>query len=569
MRTHLCNARIVFSTVFLLVLLLISMSIKSEAQISAALTANFIDASQQSVSGNSIFYLVVEVSGSASLSGSYSISSISTYLSGYGIPSYSPPEGTVVSKPYVLNDTVYFIYAPNITSINPSSPDIKYAYLASVDYRNGIWGNLDLIIDHGFTEAFSLYKGDIYAIWYPNISSLTPYLIVISPSHQIIYNSTVPVNNVILICVLSSDVIAIANSTSKLSLLQLTSGSISSVSLPPEQLFIYNLSTKALTHVPNYKDIEPTSFQRVNNHTFLIDFSSNSYSYIAEYNVLNDSIYKVKQVPGTATVSYYNGLVAVSSVYRNSQTQYTYYNYVFKLSDWSTVYFNSGSTTAPSISLSIGEALVGNTTIYLFTVKVDGYLASLFPPTYQLTSSPSLVYIGGIPQPFSIHSNQEHYNGYTIVTLYWSESVPSTYSVFVNGTLLGSTTDNIYYLNFTKNETAYITVEAQNSLGSINESITIHILVYKEATTSITTTTVILSNTTTSIPTTTSNQSTTSSTTYSQMVVDSTTPSTSTIIPTKSANSSKQLSIPPMYPVEIIIVVIAAIAIALLIARKK
>ncbi|MFP3234237.1 MAG: hypothetical protein RXR08_11345, partial [Sulfolobaceae archaeon] len=83
MGTHLCNARIVFSTVFLLVLLLISMNIKSEAQISAALTANFIDASQQSVSGNSIFYLVVEVSGSASLSGSYSISSISTYLSGY------------------------------------------------------------------------------------------------------------------------------------------------------------------------------------------------------------------------------------------------------------------------------------------------------------------------------------------------------------------------------------------------------------------------------------------------------------------------------------------------------
>lgn len=569
MGTHLCNARIVFSTVFLLVLLLISMSIKSEAQISAALTADFIDASQLSVSGNSIFYLVIEVSGSASLSGSYSISSISTYLSGYGIPSYSPPEGMVVSKPYVLNDTVYFIYAPNITSINPSSPDIKYAYLASVDYSNGIWGNLDLIIDYGFTEAFSLYKGYIYAIWYPNISSSTPYLIVISPSHQIIYNNTIPVNNVILICVLSSDIIAIANSTSKLSLLQLSSGSISSVSLPPEQLFIYNLSTKALTHVPNYKDIEPTSFQRVNNHTFLIDFSSNSYSYIAEYNVLNDSIYNVKQVPGTATVSYYNGLVAVSSVYRNSQTQYTYYNYVFKLSDWSTVYFNSGSTTAPSISLSIGEALVGNTTIYLFTVKVDGYLASIFPPTYQLTSSPSLVYIGGTPQPFSIHSNQEHYNGYTVVTLYWSESVPSTYSVFVNGTLLGSTTDNIYYLNFTKNETAYITVEAQNSLGSINESIIIYILVYKEVTTSITTTTVIPSNTTTSIPTTTSHQSTTSSTTYSQTVVDSTTPSTSIIIPTKSANSSKQLSIPLMYPVEIIIVVITAIVIALLVARKK
>jgi hypothetical protein len=545
------------------------MSIKSEAQISAALTANFIDASQQSVSGNSIFYLVIEVSGSANLSGSYSISSISTYLSGYGIPSYSPPEGTVVSKPYVLNDTVYFIYAPNITSINPSSPDIKYAYLASVDYSNGIWGNLDLIIDYGFTEAFSLYKGYIYAIWYPNISSSTPHLIVISPSHQIIYNNTIPVNNVILICVLSSDIIAIANSTGKLSLLQLSSGSISSVSLPPEQLFIYNLSTKALTHVPNYKDIEPTSFQRVNNHTFLIDFSSNSYSYIAEYNVLNDSIYNVKQVPGTATVSYYNGLVAVSSVYRNSQTQYTYYNYVFKLSDWSTVYFNSGSTTAPSISLGIGEALVGNSTIYLFTVKVDGYIASLFPPTYQLKSSPSLVYIGGTPQPFSIHSNQEHYNGYTLVTLYWSESVPSTYSVFVNGTLLGSTTDNIYYLNFTKNETAYITVEAQNSLGSINESVIIHILVYKEVTTSITTTTEIPSNTTTSIPTTASHQSTTSSTTYPQTVVNSTTPSTSTIIPTKSANSSKQLSIPLMYPVEIIIVVITTIAIALLVARKK
>jgi hypothetical protein len=202
-------------------------------------------------------------------------------------------------------------------------------------------------------------------------------------------------------------------------------------------------------------------------------------------------------------------------------------------------------------------------------VKVNGYLASLFPPTYQLTSSPSLIYVGGIPQPFSIHSNQEHYNGYTIVTLYWSESVPSTYSVFVNGTLLGSTTDNIYYLNFTKNETAYITVEAQNSLGSINESIIIDILVYKEVTASITTTTVIPSNTTTSIPTTTSNQPTTSSTTYPQTVVDSTTPSTSTIIPTKSANSSKQLSIPPMYPVKIVIVVITAIAIALLIARKK
>lgn len=569
MGTHLCNNRIVFSTVVLLILLLISMSIKSEAQISATFTANYIDASQQSVSGNSIFYLVVDVSGSASLSGSYSINSISTYLSGYGIPSYSPPKGMVVSKPYVLNDTVYFIFAPNITSISPSSPDIKCAYLASVDYNNGVWGNLDLFIGYGFTEAFSMYKGYLYVIWYPNISSSTPYLIVISPSHQIIYNNTVPVNNIISICVLSSDIIVIANSTSKLSILQLSSGSISSASLPPEQLFIYNLSSKTLTHVPNYKDIEPTSFQRVNNLTLLIAFSSNSYSYIAEYNVLNDSIYNVKQVPGTVTViSYYKGLVSVSSVYRNSQTQYTYYNYVFKLSDWSTVYFNSGSTTAPSISLSIGEALEGNTTIYLFTVKVDGYLASLFPPTYQLTSSPSLVYVGGIPQPFSIHSNQEYYNGYTIVTLYWSESVPSTYLIYVNGTLLGSTTDNIYYLNYTKNETVYITVEAQNFLGSINESIIIHVLVYKETTTSITsTTTVIQSNTTTTIPTTTS--STTSSTTYSQTNVESTITSTSTSIPAKSAKSSNQLSITSMYPVEIIIVVIITIAIVLLASRKK
>ncbi|BCU69073.1 hypothetical protein [Stygiolobus caldivivus] len=469
-------------------LLLLPTSLSATAQISASLSATFIEASQSSISGKNIFYLVINAQGSTSLSGSYTINSISTQLSGYDIPSYSPENGVIVSKPFALNNSVYFIYAAGVTSINPSSPAIKSAYLACVSYQDGVWSNFHNIINSGFTEAFCIYQGYIYAIWYTSITSDTPYLVIITLTGQVVYNKTLPINNVVSVSVLSKDLITIANSTSKLALLQLGSGSISSASLPPEDIFVLNLTAGSIEQVPTYQGLYPTSFDVVNNQTILLVYTSSDYSYLAEYNVENSSVYNVKELQGTATASYYRGLVVVSSIYRSGQAEVTYYNYVFKLKDWSTLYTSSGSTSAPSISLSLAEAIEGTSNLYLFVVKVNGQISSLFPPAYEISSTPSLIYIGGVPQPFTINVQQFHYSGYTVVVLTWAEKVPSTYLVFLNNTFFGSTSDTIYYLNITKNETVLLTVEAQNALGSINESKVISVNVYTSVTHSVTTT---------------------------------------------------------------------------------
>ena len=494
--------------IILLSLLLLSFPLITNAQISASFNATFIYASPHSISGNNIFYLVINAEGSASLSGSYTVNSITTYLAGYGIPSYSPPNGLVVSKPFVINNTVYFICVPDKKSINPSSPNINVAYLAYVKF-NGKWGSLKYLINTGFTEDFYVFKNKIYVIWYPNESSNTPYLVVMNLKGKIISNSSLPIPNVVSIAVLSENGLVVANSTNKLPILQLASGSISSVSLPTEEVFIIS---NGIREVPAYHGLSPSQFCIINSSTLLLDYSSNDYSYVVEYNVNND-IYYVKEFEGTSTISYSNGIIVVNSVYRNGFT-INYYNYVYNM-NWTLLYSNSGSSSFPSISLEVAEATT-TSPIYLFMVKVSGKITSLFPPSYSVSSTPTLVYIGEPPQPFVIKVDQLYYHGYTILDLSWNESVPSTFLVYLNGTIIAKTLSTTYYLNLTRNETVNITIKAMNQFGSISESKVIYVKVYKSTvvpTTSITSVSTSKTFTTKSYTESSSTKSTTTTTT--------------------------------------------------------
>jgi hypothetical protein len=449
---------------------------KSQISLSFSVNISLIYTSEQALTQNGLVYLVINASGTVNYpqSGnvSYTINSISDYLEGTNLPPYYPG-GIIVSKPVVIGNLVYFIYVPGISTFSPQTNITQ----DEVAYVSTGWENKGVIITSGFTEWVSKYNNTLLALWYPSISSQKAYLLTIV-NNTVIANVSLDVINPTTLTVVNNSEIIVSNSTSKMFLTSLTSSNLYEAQLPSQNFYIINSKGKIVEEIPQYEGENPSDVLVINSTYFIITYYIDNNTYFVAYNPISKEIIYVKEFSGVSTIEYYDKLFLINSVrFSASNSEIFYENFVFT-ENWNTLWEESGSSTLPTIKISLAEAIYEINGEYYVFLDSETSSLSLIPPSISISSSPKSVFIGSKPQPFTISVEQLRYNGYTEILISWNENVRSYYEIFVNDTLEGTSDENLFTLNITRNTTLIITIEAVNYFGEINESIKVPVMVF-------------------------------------------------------------------------------------------
>ena len=527
----------------------------------------------QSIS-NHVYYLSLSMKGEVVVNKTsvrYNSTSISANISALGLPPL-PLKGIPITPPLAIGDNIYFVYIPGVTSISNLSSlvlsklNITNAYLAYANYTNGSW-HVKNVITSGIVTGISVYNNSVYALWKPSPTGET-YLLLISQNH-VVRNVSINVPNASSIEV--GEGFGVVSNVSPLSfnLQMLTSASIKA------EYFVINLTNgKVIYKIPDYMGLSPVVVS-VSNDLLLVSYipmplvsvSSSGYissSYIVLYNLSTGKpIEPAKSFNGIA-LGYINGKFIL--VY-NAQTSGTSTTVTFEVYNLSWVQFYREVEIATPFSVYIPDGLfVNSTSVVILLTQVS---TSINMQTNQVTMTSSLKFITALqkPKPFTISVSEQHYYGYTILNISWNETQPSTYLVYVNGTLVGQTKSEFIQYNATENGTYLIKVVAENPLGEIQENITVKVIVYPvQIVTTTTSTTTTSTTTTSSTTTTTSTTSTITSTTTSATTSTTSTVSTST---TTSSTTTKPASFNTTLVIAIVVIVVIVIALALFLVRRK
>jgi len=555
---------------FVVLLSLMLLSFPPLLTFSQSTTATSISTSEtivyttpQSIS-NHVYYLSLTMKGEVVINGTserLENTSISGYISALGLPPL-PLNGVPISPPQAIGDNIYFIYVPNVTSIRGFN-NITEAYLAYANYTNGSW-HLKNIITSGVVTGISVYNNSIYAIWKQSLNGKA-YLLTIS-QNQLVRNISINVPNAYSIEV--GNGVGVVSNVSSLSILNSQTSANVSV-----KYFAINLTNgKVIYMVPDYNNISPSQVS-VSNDLLLVSYvqipttaitSPSMTSYIVLYNLSTGKpVEPAKSFNGIA-YGYINGKFILVYNVQLYLTSVKYELTVYNLS-WGQLY-HEVEIGSPESSYVADGLYVNSTSVVILVTQL---LSTVNLQTQQVTTTSSLRLKTAVqaPEPFAISVSEQHYPGYTILNISWNETQPSTYLVYVNGTLIGQTKSNSIQYNVTVNGTYLIEVVAMNPLGEVQENITTTVTVYPVQQT-ITTTT---STTTSSTITTTTTSSTTSTTTTSisattSSAISSVTSSATTTSPTTTSSTT---SFSTTLIVAIVVIIVIVIALIAFLARRR
>ena len=514
-------------------------------------------ASPQSIS-NHVYYLNLTEKGETIVNGTSiktNITSISGYIGALNL-SPLPLNGVPLSPPTAIEDNIYFIYVPNVTSL--SNLTIKKTYLAYANYTNGSW-HLNNVITNGIVTGISSYNNSIYALWKPSLTGEI-YLLKISKG-KVVNNVTLGVKNVTSIEV-GNGVGIVSNVSSFSSIIKLSSSSLVKVNY-----YVINISTgKVLYEIPDYNGISPTLVSTSGNLalvTYLTPTVSFSQTYLVLYNLTTGNILSEKTFEGIAFGYINDKFILVEEELGETTGSAIESISIYNLS-WGQIYHQTESITPYSLIQADGLYVNSSSLIIILTLS-----SSVFQNNQVVTTTTlKLVTALQAPRQFAIHVTQQHYPGYTILNISWNENPQTSYLVYVNDSLIAKTTNNYVIYNVSENGTYLIKIVAENPLGELEENATVQVTVQPAVTTTTTTTT---STSTTPISSTTiTTSSTPTTTTSSSSTITSTT--TTTIKTTSSSMSTfitATSSMIQIVAIVAIIVIIIVIALAIFLLRRK
>jgi len=492
---------------------------------SLPISVDLMEFTQESISNNTIYYIEIQGFGLMvylANESRFSLENLSITSTLYasslaevgmsGVP--LKLKGVVMLPPKVINDTVYFAYAPGATVLKDLNPKTVLLAYAKFSFKNG-WGSIVNVTSNGIVRSFDVFGNKVYVLFIDG-NNRTHVLVI--EDNVIVKDIQIKISNPFQIEVINDNLILISNSTAASYLSYVFNTSISQPALG-FNYFILNLSSGKIVKLGNYNNLEPYLVYPVNGSVIAavyqdITTSLTSNSFLVLYDLQkNMSIINIKSFSKTSIYQIIanDGYIIVARMQLSQQ--YQGYKFIIEVYNSSLALLNTLSFTSsffPIFQLPTPYAIIENQSSIIAVMNI--FQIEFSQSSISMFSTIDLQEIGSKPLPFNVYVSQIRGNGYTLLNITWDKNIDCTYRIYINGTLVGITKNTNFVYNVTQNGTYLIKVVAINNFGSKEKQVIVEVTVNPLITTTQTTTTSITTQQTTTTTFTTQTQATTNTT---------------------------------------------------------